>query len=107
MKAFDNMWKGIAHQVTGSIFRMDRESPGFVGSLWHITSTTHAPPTSVIEEQQQHPGPGAEDGQKPDDPSDKPKAIEPIRHRGERVGRNDPCPCKSGKKFKHCCMKRS
>lgn len=21
-----------------------------------------------------------------------------------RIGRNDPCPCNSGKKFKHCCM---
>jgi preprotein translocase subunit SecA len=21
---------------------------------------------------------------------------------GEKVGRNDPCPCGSGKKFKHC-----
>jgi len=20
------------------------------------------------------------------------------------IGRNDPCPCGSGKKFKHCCM---
>lgn len=20
-----------------------------------------------------------------------------------RIGRNDPCPCESGKKFKHCC----
>jgi cytochrome c-type biogenesis protein CcmH/NrfG len=24
----------------------------------------------------------------------------------ERVGRNDPCPCGSGKKFKHCCHRR-
>lgn len=24
---------------------------------------------------------------------------------GEKVGRNDPCPCGSGKKFKHCCGK--
>jgi hypothetical protein len=24
-----------------------------------------------------------------------------------KVGRNDRCPCGSGKKFKHCCMKRS
>jgi hypothetical protein len=24
----------------------------------------------------------------------------------QRVGRNDPCPCGSGKKFKKCCMKR-
>jgi uncharacterized protein YecA (UPF0149 family) len=21
-----------------------------------------------------------------------------------RIGRNDPCPCGSGKKFKHCCL---
>ena len=24
----------------------------------------------------------------------------------KRVGRNDPCPCGSGKKFKKCCMKK-
>ncbi len=23
--------------------------------------------------------------------------------KGPKVGRNDPCPCKSGKKFKKCC----
>ncbi len=28
--------------------------------------------------------------------------TEPIR-KGPRVGRNDPCPCGSGKKYKHCC----
>ncbi|MBN2463987.1 MAG: SEC-C domain-containing protein, partial [Dehalococcoidia bacterium] len=22
---------------------------------------------------------------------------------GKKVGRNDPCPCGSGKKYKHCC----
>jgi len=26
---------------------------------------------------------------------------------GTKVGRNDPCPCKSGKKFKKCCMSMS
>ncbi|MDR1874355.1 MAG: preprotein translocase subunit SecA [Synergistaceae bacterium] len=29
---------------------------------------------------------------------------EPVR-RGVKVGRNDPCPCGSGKKYKHCCGK--
>lgn len=24
----------------------------------------------------------------------------------EKVGRNDPCPCRSGKKFKNCCMRK-
>jgi preprotein translocase subunit SecA len=28
--------------------------------------------------------------------------AKPIRA-GPKVGRNDPCPCGSGKKFKHCC----
>jgi preprotein translocase subunit SecA len=28
----------------------------------------------------------------------------PVRA-APKVGRNDPCPCGSGKKFKHCCGK--
>ncbi|WP_231754381.1 SEC-C metal-binding domain-containing protein [Blastomonas sp. CCH2-A2] len=30
----------------------------------------------------------------------------PSRRRadGSKTGRNDPCPCGSGKKFKKCCM---
>jgi uncharacterized protein YecA (UPF0149 family) len=31
-----------------------------------------------------------------------PKAA-PFVHRAEKTGRNDPCPCGSGKKFKQCC----
>jgi len=34
-----------------------------------------------------------------------PAARTPIT-RGDRVGRNDPCPCGSGKKFKKCCGAR-
>jgi preprotein translocase subunit SecA len=28
--------------------------------------------------------------------------IQPLR-KGPKVGRNDPCPCGSGRKYKHCC----
>lgn len=28
----------------------------------------------------------------------------PVRSAGPKVGRNDPCPCGSGKKYKHCCL---
>ena len=28
-----------------------------------------------------------------------------IRREGEKIGRNDPCPCESGKKYKACCGK--
>ncbi|HJT31025.1 MAG TPA: DUF1186 domain-containing protein [Pirellulales bacterium] len=31
----------------------------------------------------------------------------PVEPRGDRVGRNDPCPCGSGKKFKKCCGGRN
>lgn len=30
--------------------------------------------------------------------------VEPLRRSGLRAGRNDPCPCGSGKKFKKCCL---
>lgn len=33
--------------------------------------------------------------------SGEPAEKHPV-HRGETVGRNDPCPCGSGKKYKHC-----
>ncbi len=29
----------------------------------------------------------------------------PLRRQGPKVGRNDPCPCGSGKKYKQCCGK--
>ncbi len=44
--------------------------------------------------------------------SDKAKNIEteaktPIVNNGPKVGRNDPCPCGSGKKYKNCCGKNA
>ena len=27
----------------------------------------------------------------------------PVRNADKKVGRNDPCPCGSGKKYKQCC----
>ena len=29
----------------------------------------------------------------------------PFVHKAEKTGRNDPCPCGSGRKFKQCCMR--
>jgi preprotein translocase subunit SecA len=33
--------------------------------------------------------------------NDRPKAAAAVA--GKKIGRNDPCPCGSGKKYKHCC----
>jgi hypothetical protein len=29
--------------------------------------------------------------------------VDTVRHRADKTGRNDPCPCGSGRKFKKCC----
>ncbi len=31
--------------------------------------------------------------------------LETVRNAGKKVGRNEPCPCGSGKKYKKCCGK--
>ncbi len=33
------------------------------------------------------------------------KGPEPVKREGDKIGRNAPCPCGSGKKFKKCCGK--
>ena len=35
--------------------------------------------------------------------SDTPAVKQPVRKNGKKPGRNDPCPCGSGKKYKKCC----
>ena len=95
-KAYNLMWQRIAEQVTSAIFRMEQESPAFVGSLWKITATEQdvAPPIENSVEQQQTNEPGQEK-----------RAVAPIVNADPKVGRNDACPCGSGKKYKKCCGK--
>ncbi len=38
--------------------------------------------------------------------TDEPQKKQPVKRDGTKVGRNDPCPCGSGKKFKACCMRK-
>jgi len=102
MKAFESMWDRIAGQVTGAIFRIEQQSPEFVGSLWRISAATHeAPPdeTPSPAEEASYNGGGSSSAAMPGQSG---KAVEPIRNFGDKVGRNDPCPCGSGKKYKKC-----
>jgi len=47
--------------------------------------------------------PEPDEAEDPPDPPDYVDVTEPVRRTEPRVGRNDPCPCGSGKKFKKCC----
>jgi preprotein translocase subunit SecA len=99
MRTFEAMWTSIGDRVTDLIFRMEQLDEGFVGSMWKETAAVHdeAPPPTAIGQQQQSAI---------DSSQGEAQKLEPIRNKAERVGRNDPCPCNSGKKFKNCCMRK-
>jgi preprotein translocase subunit SecA len=98
MRAFREMWTSVGEQVTDLVFRMERLDEGFVSSTWAAAEARHDEAASVSEiAQQQQSALAASQGE---------RKLEPIRNRAERVGRNDPCPCGSGKKFKQCCGRR-
>lgn len=106
MRAFEQMWRRIAEQVTAVIFRVEESSPDFVGDLWQITATTHDSAQSAFDaaEEEMQQSESNEKAMGAHEPVE--KAVEPIRNYGEKVGRNSPCPCGSGKKFKNCHMNR-
>jgi preprotein translocase subunit SecA len=97
MRTFELMWSSVAERVTDLVFRMEQLDET-AGSTWVESEAIHedAPSASDIIGQQQ----AAIDATQAD------RKMEPIRNRQERVGRNEPCPCGSGKKFKNCCMRK-
>ncbi len=55
---------------------------------------THAAASAMAGDEDESAAAGEAEGAAP-------VAAEPYV-RGDKVGRNDPCPCGSGKKYKHC-----
>ena len=49
---------------------------------------------------------GAVSGQMPGAAPEEIKKQETVRRQAPKIGRNDDCPCGSGKKYKNCCMKK-
>jgi preprotein translocase subunit SecA len=103
MRTFDLMWKGIDERVVDIVYRIEEVEEDALRSTWRETAAIHAeaasatlaPPAETLAS-------AAAAGQRGD-----PGPVEPIRNLGQKVGRNDPCPCGSGKKFKNCCGKSS
>jgi preprotein translocase subunit SecA len=96
MKLYDDMWFSLGEQVTDLIFRMERLNEDFVGSTWNESSASHdqAQTSSDIAREQQGTSSGGEGGD----------ISKTVRNVGPKVGRNDSCPCGSGKKYKKCCL---
>jgi len=99
MKEFDTMWENLQDRVTDAIFRMEEAGQEVIQeALWAGQMAQHAEAQSYVQSAQQQ-----QNEESTNQASEKKK--EPIRNRMEKVGRNDPCPCGSGKKYKNCHMR--
>ena len=85
---FEGLLDLVRKEVTKIVFTVQIRTPEDVEET--------APHADVHNVQYQHAGldevPGDDDEAQPQQPADA----------GPKVGRNDPCPCGSGKKYKHC-----
>ncbi|MGL4941743.1 MAG: SEC-C metal-binding domain-containing protein [Thermoguttaceae bacterium] len=106
MKLFTTMWNTVFERVSDLVFRMEAVEQGTVerSSTWRESAATHASAESgfagLVREQQS----ASEKTATQQDPA--PQRLEPFRRTDPKVGRNDPCPCGSGKKYKHCHLKQ-
>ncbi|MBI3850761.1 MAG: preprotein translocase subunit SecA [Verrucomicrobia bacterium] len=101
-KVFEELMVNIKSEICHNIFRSASSMMAFENFLRNVPQKTMHDPTSAFGE------PPKPDGSKPSDivseaanelATDKPRP----KRSGPKVGRNDPCPCNSGKKYKHCC----
>ncbi len=106
MRLFESMWESIGERVTDLIFRMESSlNDDFIRSTWVEGQAKHEEAASTTDmagagasntaAQQAASASSQQEQAKPD----------PIRNKGPRIGRNDPCPCGSGKKYKACHMR--
>jgi preprotein translocase subunit SecA len=112
-RIFEELMVNIKTEICHNIFRSATSLMAFENFLRNVPQrTTHqstsafggAAPTASDSAAQ--PG-GNGPSHASDIVSEAAAAVEkarPVRS-GPKVGRNDPCPCGSGKKFKHCCGK--
>ena len=101
-KIFDELMVSIKSEICHNIFRSASSLMAFENFLRNVPQQTKHDPTSAFG---QTPKP---DQSKPSDVvSEAASQIDKAKPKriGPKVGRNDPCPCASGKKYKQCCGK--
>ena len=100
MRMFTDLWRSIGERVTDLVFRMEQMNEQFVSNTLVETSARHD------EVPQMDAGEYAEEQADIADRQQGKSKIETIRNREIKVGRNEPCPCGSGRKYKSCCLRK-
>jgi preprotein translocase subunit SecA len=107
---FQAMMEGIRARVTDLIFRARLAGPTQARSAYNVTAATHQDTGGygVGETLQQYAAAAPQEAQAAHaEGGEAPAVTKPIVNQAPKVGRNDPCPCGSGKKYKKCCGKNA
>ncbi len=91
---FQEMLTGIRNKVTDMIFKVRLSAEQEMTSVYQISNVVHEQLSGY-----DHLAQDMADQQE----AAQPRKVETIRRDEPKVGRNDPCPCGSGKKYKKCC----
>ncbi|MBX3394417.1 MAG: SEC-C domain-containing protein [Phycisphaerae bacterium] len=94
---FKEMQTAIEDKVTGIIFRARLMDDSEVQSRYKIAATRHAEATN-----QGFSGQVERDRNAAMQAQNQETKVEQIRREQPKVGRNEPCPCGSGRKYKQC-----
>jgi preprotein translocase subunit SecA len=106
MRTFDLMWKAIDERVVDIAYRIEQVEDDALRSTFRETAAIHADASAAGMTAAAQPAAGG-DASLPEPSRGEQARPEPIRNMAQKVGRNDPCPCGSGRKFKNCCGKSS
>ncbi|HEY3762566.1 MAG TPA: preprotein translocase subunit SecA [Verrucomicrobiae bacterium] len=106
-KMFDGLMTGIKTQICHNIFRSASSMAAFENFLRNVPKQTLHQNTSAFGGNTPSAtsgggAPAKKDSDVVSEAADAHEKAKPIRT-GPKVGRNDPCPCGSGKKYKQCC----
>jgi preprotein translocase subunit SecA len=101
---FQQMMAGVRDRVTDLIFRARVVGQAQSRSNYHETAAVHEDAGGYGVAENIRATGGAIEGQPPGENSEGGTAVKvkTIVNEAPKVGRNDPCPCGSGKKFKKC-----
>jgi len=95
LEMFNEMVASIREEITGLIMRLHiAEADPESSSKWRVTQLIHGEADPLLRERAGRQAAAEAAG--------KEEKIRPIKADG-KVGRNAPCPCGSGKKYKKCC----
>jgi preprotein translocase subunit SecA len=101
---FQQMLEAVRDKVTDLIFRARVVGAVQARSAYRETSAVHESAGGYGVHETVAQGPAAEGVQAEAAQSEGGgTAVKTIVREAEKVGRNDPCPCGSGKKYKKCC----